>query len=371
MLDQFASAGRSCALVTPSNLGDGQTLHSHGVLNTGFGFAGPELREIRDRLVLPSLQRLGVETYGDWFLFSPEEVEVGTAASADSLPPGFDPGGARLRRLAELNLPMQRLIAALHLRYRDRIVRSRPAAWRGSGSIESVEVETSSGRSRLTFAPTVVVAATGAGTKRLLTEVAGRGGQFDKIRHRRVHIVCVRGPADRLPAASLLSTQHGLNLVAHRQGQTVTWYSTPFQADDPHFEDVPEDAEAVVDPEVVVGGFERLETVFPSLGRTPELRFTAYAGFRQDIGETVGTRAFERVEGFDNLHAALPSLAVNAWANAEDAGRLVGTLGAPTAQPTIPFAGARVEVAEHREDRPGVRWSTWSEVVAARGVAPC
>ena len=368
MLDQFASAGRSCALVSASNLGDGQTLHSHGLLNTGFGFAGPELREIRDRLVLPSLQRLRVETYGDWFLLSPEEVEVGTPASADSLPPGFDPGRAHLRRLAELNFPKQRLIAALHGRYRERIVRGRAADWRGSGSIESVEVEIDAGRAHANFAPVTVVAATGTGTKRLVTALAGRSGQFDKIRHRRVHIVCVRGPAELLPAASLLSTQHGLNLVAHRQDRMVTWYSTPFQADDPHFEEVPDHAEAVPDPEVVVGGFKRLEMVYPSLGRIPELRFTAYAGFRQDLGETIGTRTFERVEGVDNLYAALPSLAVNAWANAEDAGRLIGSLGAPTPQPAIP--GAAVRVAQNREDRPGVRWSTWNELIAAGRMAP-
>jgi hypothetical protein len=131
--------------------------------------------------------------------------------------------------------------------------------------------------------------------------------------------------------------------------------------------DVPDDAEAVPDPEVVVGGFKRLGMAYPSLGRIPELRFTAYAGFRQDLGETNGTRTFERVEGVDNLYAALPSLAVNAWANAEDAGRLIGSLGAPTPQPVIP--GAAVRVAQNREDRPGVRWSTWNELIAARRLA--
>jgi glycine/D-amino acid oxidase-like deaminating enzyme len=65
LLDELAAAGRSCVLVTNSDLGGGQTLHSHGLLNTGFGFTGPGLREIRDRLALPFLRARHIDTYGE------------------------------------------------------------------------------------------------------------------------------------------------------------------------------------------------------------------------------------------------------------------------------------------------------------------
>ncbi len=76
LLDEFVAQGRSCVLVTNSDLGHGQTLHSHGLLNTGFGLGGPELRERRDRLVLPLLRARGIQAYGEWFLLAPDEIQV-------------------------------------------------------------------------------------------------------------------------------------------------------------------------------------------------------------------------------------------------------------------------------------------------------
>src|SRR5262249_47859320 len=43
ILDGLIEAGYSCALVTEGDLGSGQTLHSHGFLNTGYGMSGAEL----------------------------------------------------------------------------------------------------------------------------------------------------------------------------------------------------------------------------------------------------------------------------------------------------------------------------------------
>lgn len=369
LLDRFMRDGRSCALLTDSDLGSGQTLHSHGLLNTGFGFAGPGLREVRDLLVLPFLTERGIVPYGDWFLLSPDEEAVGEPATAGSLPPGFTAGGAHVRRLAELNFPKRQLVWALGSRHRDRIVRGRVAGWHGSRAIESIEVELASG-DQITFAPSAVVAATGTGTKRFITALAGATGQFDNVRHRRVHMLCVRGPAALLPAISVLSLQHRLNLVAHRREAMVTWYSTPFQDDDPHFAIVPDDAVAAPEPDVLADGLRRLESLFPPLSAIPELRFSAYAGFRQDIGETVGTPACEPVEGMDNLLVALPSLAVNAWANAVTAAGIVeGMVGSPTSQPEIPYAGASVRVGRPPEERSSARWSTWSELRTAQEIA--
>jgi glycine/D-amino acid oxidase-like deaminating enzyme len=363
LLDELAAHGRSCVLVTDSDLGHGQTLHSHGLLNTGFGFAGPELRETRDRLVLPFLRARGIEPYGQWFLLTPEEATVGESASAGSLPPGFDSGGAHVRRLPELNFPKRRLLESLARDHRDRVVRGEVTEVHGTGVIDTVQIQSAVSGAKLLLAPAVVIAATGTGTKRFVRSVAGATSQLSKIRHRRVHMICVRGPAGVLPEASLLSLTHGLNVVAHAHGEAVTWYSTPFQDDDPNFEDAPDDAEADIDPDVVADGLQRLHRVFPSIATRRELRFTAYAGFRQDVGETVGTPACELIEGTANLLMALPSLVVNAWSNAKLAAGIVDAV-APrkVRQPDIPGAGVGARVGRLREDRPGVRWSTWREM---------
>jgi succinate dehydrogenase/fumarate reductase flavoprotein subunit len=72
-LDRLSSEGFSCALLTASDLGAGQTLHSHGVLNTGFGMAGPEPVRILRQVVLPDLARVGDN----------QEDAAGTRWSAD------------------------------------------------------------------------------------------------------------------------------------------------------------------------------------------------------------------------------------------------------------------------------------------------
>ncbi len=363
LLDELAAKGRSCVLVADSDLGHGQTLHSHGLLNTGFGFAGPGLRETRDRLVLPFLRARGIEPYGQWFLLTPDEVTVGESAEAGSLPAGLDAGGAYVRRLSELNFPKRRLLESLARDHRDRVVRGEVIGVQGTGAIDTVQIQSAVSGAKLLVAPAVVIAATGTGTKRFVGSLGGATAQLSKIRHRRVHIICVRGPAGILPGASLLSLTHGLNVVAHAQGEAVTWYSTPFQDADPNFDDAPDDAEAEIDRAVVANGLQRLQRVFPSISTRRELRFTAYAGFRQDVGETAGTPACELVEGTNNLLMALPSLAVNAWSNAKIAAEIVDALALrKVRQPDIPGAGVGVRVGRLREDRPGVRWSAWRDM---------
>src|ERR1700680_2674667 len=365
LLHELTLAGRSCVLVANSDLGGGQTLHSHGVLNTGFGFSGPHLREIRDRLVLPFLRERHIDTYGDWFLVAPGEVPVGIPVATDSMPRGIDPGGAQVLRLQELNIPTRRLVESLTRANLDRIVRGQVTNVRTSGSIDTLEVTLETAGERLTFAPGCVIAATGTGTKRFLGRLGGQADQLAKIKHRRVQMLCVRGPASLLPAVSILSLQHRLNIVSHDLDGTVTWYSTPFQDADPHYEDVPDDSEATVDPDSVAQGFQRLESLFPALARTPELRFTAFAGYQQDIGETVGTPLCEVVRGISNLLVVLPSLMVNAWPNAVAATQMIAAIVPKRRrQPAIRAGSAGVRVASLRAGRPGTQWRTWRDVSA-------
>jgi hypothetical protein len=285
---------------------------------------------------------------------------VGTPIATDSLPAWLNPGGATVRRLPELNIPKRRLVESLAGENLGRIIRGNLSSVRASGAIDTLEVSLESTGEKLTFAPGCVIAATGTGTTRLVSWLGGAPDQLAKIRHRRVQMLCVKGPASVLPAVSILSIQHGLNIVAHELDGSVTWYSTPFQDDDPHYENVPDDANAAIDRDVVTEGFQRLESIFPGLARTPELRFTAYAGYRQDIGETVGTPACEVVRGISNMLVVLPSLMVNAWSNAEAAAQIVAAVAPQrTRQPDVPGAGAGVRVGRLREERPGTRWSSW------------
>jgi glycine/D-amino acid oxidase-like deaminating enzyme len=365
LLDEFATSGRSCVLVTHSELGHGQTLHSHGLLNTGFGFAGVALRTARDQMVVPFLQARGIQPYGDWFLLTPDALEVGERASAENLPAGFDAGGTHVRRLYELNFPRRGLIERLGRDHLNRIVRGRIVGVHGAGTIETVLVELEMSRANLLFAPAVVIAATGTGTKRFLGSLAVGATQISKIRHRRVHIICVKGPLGVLPEASLLSLTHGLNIVAHANREGVTWYSTPFHDEDPNFDEAPDDAQADIDLDVVGDGLERLQRLFPPIATRDELRFTAYAGFRQDVGEIVGTPACELVDGTTNLLMALPSLAINAWSNARIAAEIVDAVSPRKVhQPDVPSAGVGVDVGRLREDRIGARWSTWRQMLA-------
>jgi glycine/D-amino acid oxidase-like deaminating enzyme len=365
ILHELTVAGRSCVLVANSDLGGGQTLHAHGVLNTGFGFSGPDLREIRDSLVLPFLRERHIDTYGDWFLVTPGDTPVGVPVTTDSLPRGFEAGGAQVLRLHELNIPTRRLVESLTRANLGRIVHGHVTNVRASGAIDTLEVSLETAGEKLTFAPGCVIAATGTGTKRFVGRLGGEADQLAKIKHRRVQMLCVRGPAGLLPAVSILSLQHRLNVVAHELDREVTWYSTPFQDADPHYDDVPDNAEAAVDPDVVAEGFQRLESLFPALARTPELRFTAYAGYRQDIGETVGTPMCEIVRGLSNLLVVLPSLMVNVWPNAGAAAQMVTAIvPKKTRQPSIRHAGAGVRVASLRVERPGMQWRTWRDVTA-------
>ena len=76
VLDALAQSGRSCVLVSPTDAGTGQTLHSHGVLNTGFGMAGPGPAQLLQQVVVPDLRRRGIPTYGEWYGVMPPGMPV-------------------------------------------------------------------------------------------------------------------------------------------------------------------------------------------------------------------------------------------------------------------------------------------------------
>ena len=63
LLGELTAAGYACRLVTNAALGTGQTLHSHGLLNSGTGLLTGALED-ELRSTLPYLRRLKVVPAG-------------------------------------------------------------------------------------------------------------------------------------------------------------------------------------------------------------------------------------------------------------------------------------------------------------------
>jgi hypothetical protein len=134
----------------------------------------------------------------------------------------------------------------------------------------------------------------------------------------------------------------------------------------PAYDDVPGDAASDVDADKVVRGFTALLSLYPRLPETIGLQLGCYAGYRQDIGEMPGSRLCELVEGTKNVIMALPSGLIGPWLNVITMNGLVGALVEPSGvQPSLPGAGAGVQVGNTVEDRPDFVWMGWDEWLQA------
>lgn len=358
ILDRLSAAGLSCALVTRSDLGVGQTLHSHGVLNAGFGMAGPEPVQLLQQVALPELARRGVSCYGEWVaILPPGVVDDGEIAS----PPGLDLHGGSLRPLPEVNVDKRALLEALARGWEERIVCGSVSAVQRSanGEVAAVEVARETTPSSVAFSPATVVIAAGAGSKALLRRLGADEGQLAMIKHRPVHVLGVRGPADVLPALDIVSLPDMFFVASHLTSGERTYYATPMQFDARPVDDVPDDARTEVDEGIVDRGWGLLFRLYPPLRSLPGLRFASYAGFRQDIGDSPGVPWCDRISSVPNLVAALPSGLLGAWPVAARALALAKEIvPASRPQPPIPAGGVGVQVGRNHEDGGGITWSS-------------
>jgi hypothetical protein len=267
-------------------------------------------------------------------------------------------GGAFLR-LPEVNVGKRELLSALARGLEDRILRGTVASVQraADGHIRLVEVAPARGSGAVVFAPGAVIVAAGTGSKALLRRLGAGELQIKNLKHRRVHVLCVRGPSSVLPALNLVSPADLLFVAAHEYGGVMTYYATPMQFRAPHFEEVPGDASADVDETFAQRGWDALFRIFPALGSLPGLQFATYAGFRQDVGDQPGVPKCERMEAVPNVIAALPSGLLGAWPVAMRTAALVAEIVTEKRpQPTIPAVmGARV--GDNQEDAGGTRWS--------------
>lgn len=333
LLDRLTAAGHSCLLVTAAEIGAGQTLHSHGILNAGFGMAGPGPVELLQKVAIPDLRRRGVRTYGEWSALLP---------------------GAR-QPLPEVNFDRAGLVEAL--------ARERSATIL-NGQIASIE-RNADGRARrlelapsgLVLEPTAVIIAAGTGSKALLRRFGAGDLELEDIKHRRVHVLCVRGPATALPALDFLAPADRLFVASHERDGDRTHLATLMDFLAPHEEEVPADGAANVDDAFADQGWDAFVRLVPALATQPGLRFATYAGFRQDIGDMPGQPRCMALADASNVIAALPSGLLGAWAVADQAATLVHELGAlGAAQPQLPDAGASLRIGAVYEDTAAVVW---------------
>jgi hypothetical protein len=378
ILDALTQAGYAPALVTEAELGAGQTLHSHGFLNSGFGMAGPAPAIAAQQIVHPFLRERGVELRDNWVILPPPG-DPGIPALAGlpraTLPAGFAPAcNENARKLPDCSFNKRRLVEALSKGREDRIIRGAVTGFEGRAPVEAALVRPAGSEATLTIRATAFVVAAGCGAKRLLRDLVGPTAQLDLIKPRVVHMVCLRAPRGALPATSVAALPLELMLAAHEDGDSVTWYVTPMEINAPAFEAAPNDAAAPTAPATLARAAEALLALYPSLPATPGLRVGHYAGYRQDIGDERGGRLCAPVDGASNVIVALPGGLIAPWQNAAETLALLRGLTAPGggAPARLPGGGDDVRVGQAVEDRPGFTWQTWQEWRAAlpHAVAP-
>jgi glycine/D-amino acid oxidase-like deaminating enzyme len=362
-LNVLVEKGYSCALVSEGDLGSGQTLHSHGYLNTGFGMFGPELPRASIDVAQPYLEARGLELSHDWVLIPPPNMPLFEGLPTATLPIGFAAAPSlRVVRLPDRSLPKRRLVEVLGQSHHDRILHGNATPrWTGE-RVDAVSVRLSGSGEDVVLSTNAIVVAAGCGSKRFLQGLVGQTPQTEQIRHRRVHMICVRAPRGSLPTTSVVAMPLGLMLAAHDQPDNVTWYVTPMEMGGPSYDDIPSDAASDVDPEVVARGCASLLSLYPQLPEVEGLLLGCYAGYRQDVGDRPGNRMCELVEGTRNVIIALPSGLVGPWLNATRICEIVGELVHPNgSQHTLPGGGMDVRVGHVVEDRPDFVWMRWDE----------
>jgi glycine/D-amino acid oxidase-like deaminating enzyme len=362
-LNALIEKGYSCALVSDGDLGAGQTLHSHGYLNTGFGLFGPELPRAAVDVVQPYLEERGLELSHDWVMLPPPNMPLVDDLPAATLPSGFaTPPGLTAVRLPDRSLPKRRLVETLSQGHTDCILRGHATPRLSGTSVDTVSVRMHTGGDDIVLSTKAIVVAAGCGSKRLLQGLVGETPQTEQIKHRRVHMICVRAPRGSLPTTSIVAMPVGLMLAAHDQTNNVTWYVTPMEMGGPSFDDIPIDAAADVDPDLVARGIATLLKLFPRLPKVDGLQLGCYAGYRQDIGDRPGNRMCELVEGTENVIIALPSGLVGPWLNASTMCGIIDRLVDPSGnQPPLPRGGVDVKIGTAVEDRHDFVWMGWDQ----------
>src|SRR5258708_5555817 len=140
-LDALVKMGYSCALVCDGALGSGQALHSHGFLNSGFGFGGPELQQASTGVVQPDLVARGVNLDQDWVFIPPPGFPVPEGLPHATLPPEFDGvPGEPAAKCADSPFPQRRLVEVLSEGHQHRVIRGSATPVLTGGGADTVTI---------------------------------------------------------------------------------------------------------------------------------------------------------------------------------------------------------------------------------------
>lgn len=382
ILRELVAAGYSVVLVTKHPLGTGQTLHSHGLLNSGTGLLTGLLRD-ETATTINYLRALGVGLYGSdsSFLALPKEV-VDTLApmwranayeprleDPASLPAGFVTG-ADVYRAHGVNVDKRRLVEQLSSGMSSLIIQAEVMQAK-----RTLELRSSSGEA-LFLDPRAIVVSCGCGTKGVLSQRFGITDEtVTAISYTKPHMICLRSRRENLPyIGSFVSPQ--LIIVGHPSdasgavpGSAVTWYVTPAQPTPTIYDDAPDDALAEVESDAVKRGIEQLASLFPPLLDRPGIQASVFAGYKQDHDGQPTKSVCKLIDEQRNLLVVLPSVLANAVPNAVAVVRSVSErLGDAQHLPAELPDGTEPAVGDVPEAGPRTDWVDWHDFMTAYAV---
>jgi hypothetical protein len=269
LLNALKQKGYSTVLVTNSDLGAGQTLHSHGSLNSGYLNPRKDLRDSLKYDWLPLAGRSKLQLYGEnqfYLLIPPEQLEQlrekwnafgyeNEIVPRNSLPTGFQEGEifqgnteTQIVKIKEYTFPKKQLVRFFSDKLSDQIITGRVTAFhcvsgrtdrlrernRETISVKSVEIQLNASGKKITLKPKLMVAATGTGTIRFIeslvsdpsfaTSASELGddseqrkerilSQLDEVKFRNTHMICIRAPKDILPVVNAFVVEHRLMII--------------------------------------------------------------------------------------------------------------------------------------------------------------
>ena len=412
LLETLVDLGYATGLVTNTPLGHGQSLHAHGLLESGYTKPRPELRASIVEDWLPYLKDNKVDVYGDWYVLAPDESLQKLRAAwdegsypyemglPDDLPDAYRKGDLFARggethvvKIKDYCFSKRQLIRAMARGHEERIVIGDVIGFTFAPAgktirIETVEVRVHATGEQIFLSPRYVVITAGAGTPKLVNSIAdaaaAAGGNGTKVREAlrpitfdNLHMLTLRGHPDDLPNVSAFVLPKRLKIVSHLNDaqdgvggkhDLVTWYVTnePLSSIDPA--DATDTAEGTVDPEHAAEGFNKLFSMVPAVrerAKEGKIEFFVYAGCKQGIGGEVNVQHCEAVNGLTNVALALPSLSGGAWVTAKRAANLVQATIEPTGKAErVPGAG-HVTVGNVTEHGDEVEWLDWNGLVVA------
>lgn len=412
-LRELRNRGFAAALISDSPIGSGQTLHSHGFLNSGYQMPDPELRRSVEQDWLPFVRKQGVVAYGHnrFFGVIPDHLYNQLAeawetcdypyesVTAEALPSGFHAdvhtdGPVHIVRVKEYCVPKRGLVRALTDHVADRIVIGdvtevmfEPGECTDDITISTVEIEPRSTGESVTLRPGAVIIATGTGTKpfvrsittsRSFATAAGETSdqlrtaidhQLGRITHERAHMICLRGPKKVLPGINVLLAEPGVAVISadvnpthdRVSGDQRTWYVTPQTELPEPVDDVPVGHLTEPNPDRVALGLSVVFDVYPSLrDHLDDLEFGVYAGYKQNIGYSRLEPLCEPIEGTANLLLALPTVIGGAWQAAQSAADLVEARVEPGDWQPIPWTDDEVPIGHVVEQTDAFEWQAWN-----------